>query len=111
MFILCRQTLKTGALALGSLALVTFNVGAQSPESVTKPAIKLAMIEGLSGPNGNAGEAVFRNLQWAVERVNARGGVKLAGVLAHLAHLVVEATGFRRVFGDRKSTRLNSSHT
>ena len=38
--------------------------------------IKLAMIEGLSGGNGNGGEAVFRNLVWAVERVNARGGVK-----------------------------------
>ena len=36
------------------------------------------MIEALSGPNANAGEAVFRNLVWAVERVNARGGVKLA---------------------------------
>ncbi|MEO7127330.1 MAG: ABC transporter substrate-binding protein, partial [Rhodoferax sp.] len=39
--------------------------------------IKLAMIEGLSGPFANAGEAVYRNLLWAVERVNARGGVKL----------------------------------
>lgn len=39
--------------------------------------VKIAMIEGLSGPFGNTGEAVFRNLYWAVERVNARGGVKL----------------------------------
>jgi branched-chain amino acid transport system substrate-binding protein len=38
------------------------------------------MIEGLSGANGNGGEAVYRNLVWAVERVNARGGVKMAGV-------------------------------
>ena len=36
------------------------------------------MIEGLSGGNANGGEAVFRNLVWAVERVNARGGVRLA---------------------------------
>jgi branched-chain amino acid transport system substrate-binding protein len=41
-------------------------------------AVKLAMIEGLSGPFANTGEAVFRNLVWAVERVNARGGVKTA---------------------------------
>ena len=40
--------------------------------------IKLAMIEGLSGGNANGGEAVFRNLVWAVERVNQRGGVKTA---------------------------------
>jgi branched-chain amino acid transport system substrate-binding protein len=35
------------------------------------------MIESLSGPFGNTGEAVFRNLVWATERVNARGGIKL----------------------------------
>jgi hypothetical protein len=34
---------------------------------------------GLSGGNANTGEAVFRNLLWAVERVNQRGGVKLPG--------------------------------
>ncbi len=39
--------------------------------------IKIAMIEGLSGPFANTGEAVFRNLLWAVEGINARGGVKL----------------------------------
>jgi len=39
--------------------------------------VKIAMIEALSGPFGNTGEAVFRNLIWAVERVNARGGVTL----------------------------------
>jgi len=36
------------------------------------------MIEGLSGPFANTGEAVVRNIAWAVERVNARGGVKTA---------------------------------
>lgn len=40
--------------------------------------VKIAMIEGLSGGNANGGEAVFRNLVWAVERVNQRGGVKTA---------------------------------
>ena len=33
------------------------------------------MIEGMSGPFANTGEAVLRNLVWAVERVNGRGGV------------------------------------
>jgi ABC-type sugar transport system substrate-binding protein len=41
--------------------------------------IKIALIEGLSGAFANTGEAVFRNLLWATERVNARGGVKLPG--------------------------------
>ncbi len=41
--------------------------------------IKVALIESMSGPFANTGEAVFRNLVWATERVNARGGVKLPG--------------------------------
>ncbi len=44
----------------------------------TSAPIRIALIEGLSGPFANAGEAVFRNLLWAVERVNRRGGVALA---------------------------------
>jgi branched-chain amino acid transport system substrate-binding protein len=44
----------------------------------SQPPVKIAMIEGLSGGNANGGEAVFRNLVWAVERVNQRGGVKTA---------------------------------
>lgn len=40
-----------------------------------QPPIQLAMIEGMSGPFANTGEAVLRNLVWAVERVNGRGGV------------------------------------
>ncbi|WP_226858683.1 branched-chain amino acid ABC transporter substrate-binding protein [Diaphorobacter aerolatus] len=40
--------------------------------------LKLALVESLSGPFANTGEAVLRNIAWAVERVNARGGtVKL----------------------------------
>jgi len=41
--------------------------------------IKIALVESLSGSFANTGEAVFRNIAWAVERVNARGGVRLAG--------------------------------
>ena len=63
-------------LALGLLALAAclpFMAVAQS----AAPAVRIALIESLSGPFGNTGEAVFRNLVWATERVNARGGVKL----------------------------------
>jgi len=52
---------------------VLANAQAQSPTP-----LKLALIESLSGPFANTGEAVVRNLAWAVERVNARGGVKTA---------------------------------
>jgi branched-chain amino acid transport system substrate-binding protein len=40
--------------------------------------IRIGMVEGLSGPFANAGALVERNLQFAIERVNARGGVMLA---------------------------------
>lgn len=43
------------------------------PAAGVDGAIRLALIETLSGPFGNTGEAVFRNLVWAAERVNARG--------------------------------------
>lgn len=46
--------------------------------------IKLALVESLSGPFANTGEAVFRNVLWATERVNARGGVRLADSLHEL---------------------------
>jgi branched-chain amino acid transport system substrate-binding protein len=41
--------------------------------------IRLGMIEAMSGPFANAGEAVARNLRFAVARVNERGGVRLPG--------------------------------
>jgi branched-chain amino acid transport system substrate-binding protein len=39
--------------------------------------IRIGMIDGLSGAFANAGDGVVRNLQLAIEQVNARGGVKL----------------------------------
>lgn len=41
-------------------------------------AVKLALVESLSGLCTKTGEAVFRNLLWATERVNAGGGVRIA---------------------------------
>ncbi len=74
MFISSRALLKLAGVVLFVSA---FPLMAAPVQPAMAP-IKLAMIEGLSGPNGNAGEAVYRNLIWAVERINARGGVKLA---------------------------------
>jgi len=36
--------------------------------------VKMALVESLSGAFANTGEAVYRNIYWATERVNARGG-------------------------------------
>ncbi|PKO42007.1 MAG: branched-chain amino acid ABC transporter substrate-binding protein [Betaproteobacteria bacterium HGW-Betaproteobacteria-3] len=69
-----RQTLKTLLLALSAPTMAL----AQTAAGGTSTPIRLAMIESLSGAFANTGEAVYRNLVWAVERVNARGGVKTA---------------------------------
>jgi branched-chain amino acid transport system substrate-binding protein len=66
--IFSRRTLLACAATLCSVV-----AHAQSPAP-----IRLALIEGLSGPFANTGESVVRNIAWAVERVNARGGVKTA---------------------------------
>ena len=52
--------------------------------------IRIGMIDGVSGPFANAGQAVARNLQFAIERVNARGGVKLPGGARPLALTVFD---------------------
>jgi branched-chain amino acid transport system substrate-binding protein len=66
---------KSRRAVLKTLAATAF-VPAFAQAQPAAPAIKLAMIEGLSGGNANGGEAVYRNLVWAVERVNQRGGVR-----------------------------------
>lgn len=89
MFILIPRFLKSGFSVPCALlfCLWTFCVSASAQ---TPPPIKLTLIEGLSGGNANGGEAVFRNLTWALERVNARGGVASAGVSAPKQLLALE---------------------
>ena len=69
-------------IVTGALMGLTCSAMAQTSNP---PPIKIALIESLSGPFANAGDAVFRNLLWATERVNARGGVKLPGGARALA--------------------------
>ncbi|MBV5295864.1 MAG: branched-chain amino acid ABC transporter substrate-binding protein [Curvibacter lanceolatus] len=68
-----RSLLKRALSALSAAALPWASAQAASASGP----IRVALIEGLSGPFANAGEAVYRNILWAVERVNARGGVRL----------------------------------
>jgi branched-chain amino acid transport system substrate-binding protein len=74
MHIVLKHGLKL--LALGLLAFAAC-LPVMAVAQSAAPAVRIALIESLSGPFGNTGEAVFRNLVWATERVNARGGVKL----------------------------------
>lgn len=59
------------------LAGVAGAVGLSRAQGPARAPVRVALIEGLSGAFANAGEAVFRNLLWSVERINRRGGVRL----------------------------------
>ena len=67
--------------------------GRAQPQDAAGGPIRLALIEGLSGPFANAGEAVFRNLLWAIERVNAAGGVRLPSGARPMALLRMDSKG------------------
>ncbi|MEY2891820.1 MAG: hypothetical protein RJA98_1728, partial [Pseudomonadota bacterium] len=85
------MTIKRSHWALAALCAA---LGHSAPHAaaVSEP-IKLAMIEGLSGSFANAGEAVYRNLLIAVDRVNARGGVHLPGGARPLALVRLDSKG------------------
>ena len=64
--------------AIVGLALVLTSVGSLHAQVPKPTPVRLAVIEAMSGPFANTGDAIMRNLRFAVDRVNARGGVKLA---------------------------------
>ena len=80
------------AIALAVLALPVRHAqtAAPAPAAAAAVPVKLALIESLSGPFANTGEAVFRNIFWAVERVNARGGVLLPAAQGGMRPLQVQ---------------------
>ena len=80
---------RRGLAALACAAAASFIPVARAADEP----IRIGLIEGLSGPFANAGEAVFRNLHWAVERVNQRGGVKLPGGARKLELVRLDSKG------------------
>lgn len=75
-------------------AVLAFAAAALSVPALSQStSIKLALIESLSGPFANAGEAVVRNIAWAIERVNARGGVKTSQGMRPLELLRYDSKG------------------
>ncbi len=81
-----------GAAVLG-LAPVASGWAQSAASTAAVPAgkpIKVALIESLSGAFANTGEAVFRNVYWAMERVNARGGVTLPAAAGGKRPLALE---------------------
>lgn len=82
---------KIVAACLLSCALsasAAFAAAAAPAGSTAAEPIRLALIEGMSGPFANAGASVERNLRFDIARINARGGVRLRDG-AHPLELVV----------------------
>lgn len=77
------------AIVAGTCALAT----AAGPARAPGEPVKLALIEGMSGPFADAGAAVERNLRFGVERVNQRGGVMLADGAHPLELVVLDSRG------------------
>lgn len=75
------QTVRHGRVRrlLGAALGVGVALAALAYASLGKAAepIRLAYIEGMSGPFANAGQSWLRNLRFAVDVVNARGGVRV----------------------------------
>src|ERR1700710_2372709 len=92
---------RVGKRAWGSLLLASCAaIGLVAPASASAadadaslPPIRIAMIEGMSGPFANAGAAVERNLRFGVERVNANGGVTLPDGKHPLQLVVLDGKG------------------
>ncbi|GKS87501.1 branched-chain amino acid ABC transporter substrate-binding protein [Acidovorax sp. SUPP1855] len=82
-----------GPVASPSAAATSQATPASAPRkaaAATGAPIQVALIESMSGPFANTGEAVFRNVLWATERVNARGGVRLPTAAGGARPLVIE---------------------
>lgn len=80
------------ALFTSLVGSVLFNSQAHAQSSSSR-SIDLVMIEGFSGPFGNAGEAAYRNILMGVERVNARGGVRLSDGMHELRLIRFDSKG------------------
>jgi branched-chain amino acid transport system substrate-binding protein len=85
--------LAPGKFALAAALLLLASSASAAERAEAPPPVRIGMIEGMSGQFANAGEAVQRNLQWSIERVNARGGVKLPGGARRLELVTYDSKG------------------
>lgn len=86
-------TIRDLRLNCGRICAALWLAVAGLPPAQASEPIRLAMIEAFSGPFANTGEAVARNLHFAIERVNGRGGVKLPGGARPLQLQMLDSKG------------------
>ncbi|BCQ53945.1 branched-chain amino acid ABC transporter substrate-binding protein [Burkholderia gladioli] len=83
---------KRLAAACAALSLMAAAAPAGAAAQAAEP-VRIALVEGMSGPFANAGAAVERNLRFGIERVNGRGGVMLADGAHPLELVVLDSKG------------------
>ena len=66
-------------------ALMLITVSASFGASQYAAPVRIGMIEGMTGEFADTGAAAVRNLEFAIEQINARGGVKLPEGMRKLA--------------------------
>lgn len=81
------------AAGAAAQATQTKQAGNAPGSQPTLAPVRLALIEGMSGPFADAGAAVERNLRFGVERVNAHGGVVLRDGRHPLELVVLDSKG------------------
>ncbi|AIP61981.1 branched-chain amino acid ABC transporter substrate-binding protein [Burkholderia thailandensis] len=79
--------------AAASAALSLTMLPSPAAAGATGEPIRIALVEGMSGPFANAGAAVARNLRFGIERVNAQGGVRLRDGAHPLELVVLDSKG------------------
>lgn len=84
-----RRLIVAAALFAAAFGLA----GPARPAAAAGEPIRLGLIEGFSGPFANAGDAVWRNILFAVDRVNARGGVRVGGASRPLELVRLDSKG------------------
>ena len=82
-----------GTLWALAAPMAQVSAAANANEPAGRAPIQLALIEGMSGPFADAGATVERNVRFAIERVNARGGVKLPDGAHPLELVVLDSQG------------------
>ncbi|MEB0031740.1 branched-chain amino acid ABC transporter substrate-binding protein [Undibacterium sp. RTI2.1] len=75
--IIAQPALSSSDKAFNAASSPPSKLSSVTKDKVQAAPIRIAMIDGMSGAFSNAGEAVVRNLQLAIEQVNAHGGVRL----------------------------------
>ena len=109
-------------LAGSAVGMVSLTSGLAAPAIAQSDPIRIGYLPALTGPSSSTGVGINRGVQLGIEEINNSGGIKGRKIElvsrdtqsdpTKAVNAVAELTQRQKVaMIDRKSTRLNSSHT